>query len=79
MARSEIRTHARPESYESDILTTRPLTPMAVYPFAISGCLSLLQSLGDTSIELAMVENLEFAVGISVLSVIIYFQRYFRF
>ena len=36
---------------------------------AISGYRSLLQSLGDTIFELAMVENPGFAVGISTLSV----------
>jgi len=38
---------------------------------AISGCPSLLQSLGDTIFELAMVENPGVAVGISTLFVVV--------
>ena len=38
---------------------------------AISGCRSMLRSLVDTSCELAVVENLRFAVKIVVISVIL--------
>jgi len=37
--------------------------------FVISGCPSLSQSLGDTFVELVMVENAAFTVGILTLSV----------
>jgi len=37
----------------------------------LSSCPSLLQSLADTLIDLAMVENSGFGIGISVLSAVI--------
>jgi len=44
------------------------LTP--ILPFLVDGCPSLTQSYGDTIIDLVMVENPAFSVGISTLSVI---------
>jgi len=38
---------------------------------AISGCRSLSQSLGDTLVGLAVVENLGLPVGISTLSILL--------
>ena len=44
-----------------------------------SGCRSLLESPRDILFELAMVENLRFAVGILTISVTVSQIKYFRF